>query len=460
MITHFINQFLISQAINILFITKLVTMQTTYKYDGKVYISCTSLRNSHPGIFHATRNDRELIKKHSLKKSDYTFFRLTKGEMINTDGSSKRTDKLYIRKKWFNNKEPEIQKAPEIIHLEDTEKFKDDKGNIIEIETRGNRNADECYFKVKDVSEGFKIPGLLVALLKKDSKYREEIHYTYFSCECKNTNAVNKNTNAVNKNTNAVNKKANKKVMFLTYLGLLRVLFTTRNNKTEPFVKWASQTLFAAQMGTIEQKQEVAAQIIGTTYEVIKTVFSKTSFALPVVYLVKIGLAKDIKKVLDINNTILKGAYVYKFGFTNDVKRRMYEHDRDYTKLTGQQPELIYYQYIDPQYLSDAETDLKNFFNDFNFSVDNDKHKELVLLTNKKLKNIKKQYDLLGKSYRGNLSEMICKLKECENEIELLKKDNELLQEKITTANVKLERANMKIELLEAKHELSKLKNK
>ena len=37
------------------------------------------------------------------------------------------------------------------------QKFKDENGNgnIIEIETRGERSVDKIYFRVKDVMEGF-----------------------------------------------------------------------------------------------------------------------------------------------------------------------------------------------------------------------------------------------------------------------------------------------------------------
>ena len=44
-----------------------------------------------------------------------------------------------------------IENAPPILELSDEEKFHDVDGNIIEIETRGKKERNEIYFKVKDV---------------------------------------------------------------------------------------------------------------------------------------------------------------------------------------------------------------------------------------------------------------------------------------------------------------------
>ena len=64
--------------------------------------------------------------------------------------------------------------------LKDEEKFTDCDGNIIEIETRGQRNYKKIYFKVKDVSAGFEMPRLQDAILNKDRGYQENIDYKYF----------------------------------------------------------------------------------------------------------------------------------------------------------------------------------------------------------------------------------------------------------------------------------------
>ena len=55
--------------------------------------------------------------------------------------------------------------APDILDIEDNEKFKDVNGQSIEITIRGERKYDKCYFRVKDVSKGFKMPRLQETIL-------------------------------------------------------------------------------------------------------------------------------------------------------------------------------------------------------------------------------------------------------------------------------------------------------
>ena len=50
--------------------------------------------------------------------------------------------------------------APEILELTNEEKFKDTNGNIIEIEVRGERKYNNCYFKVRDVMDKIDMPNL------------------------------------------------------------------------------------------------------------------------------------------------------------------------------------------------------------------------------------------------------------------------------------------------------------
>ena len=74
----------------------------------------------------------------------------------------------YVKE--INNKDgiiddKNVEKAPPIIVLNDSEKFCDDCGNIVEIETRGIREHDKIYFKVKDVSEQFEIKNLQIFYL-------------------------------------------------------------------------------------------------------------------------------------------------------------------------------------------------------------------------------------------------------------------------------------------------------
>ena len=123
-------------------------------------------------------------------------------------------DKLFLSKNWIDKyleDNTDVKEAPEIINLKDNEKFKDNDGTILEIETRGCREYDNCFFKVSDVAKGFGIIRLQDVIVDKKKGYNENIHYVYFSCTY-----------------NANDKIIVSKKLFLTYAGFSRVIEVSR----------------------------------------------------------------------------------------------------------------------------------------------------------------------------------------------------------------------------------------
>ena len=74
-----------------------------------------------------------------------------------------------------------IENAPPLLELTDEEKFHDTDGNIIEIETRGEKQVDKIFFKVRDVMKGFDMPKLNDTLTHIGSGYKKGIHYMRFN---------------------------------------------------------------------------------------------------------------------------------------------------------------------------------------------------------------------------------------------------------------------------------------
>src|SRR5690606_41976867 len=101
---------------------------------------------------------------------------------------------------------------------------------------------------------------LTTVINKKNNRYVEGIHYKYFICE---------------KMYKVQNPTDTKKELFLTYKGILRVLFCSHSKKADSFVDWATETLFTAQMGTRRARKNLAASILGVDAEVIREVFDK-----------------------------------------------------------------------------------------------------------------------------------------------------------------------------------------
>lgn len=176
------------------------------------------------------KTNSKLIEKHKIPKDEYMYARLDNdNKWIETYGNSKKYDKIFITKTWFNNNyadklnkmKDDTEIAPNIIKLAKNEMFVDENGQLIEIEVRGEREVDKCYFKVNDVSKGFNMPNLQDTIIDKKSAHKKDDDYKYFYC-----------------NKTEKNRKSKIKKLFLTYNGILKVLYSSKNNKTKPFTSW------------------------------------------------------------------------------------------------------------------------------------------------------------------------------------------------------------------------------
>ena len=408
--------------------------------DKKNYIQADTIIETMPNWCKGVRNGRELIKKKSIDTKHFIYARFTDNTWTKTEGKSVKYDKVFIRNKYLDNCEQYlnevnnenvkndkgIDKAPQVIILEDEEKFHDDDGNIVEIETRGTRNHDNIYFKVKHVAYGFGIKNLSNSLLNIDGAYKCNNDYKYFTCiESDNVPGT------------ASKKQITKNEIYLTYEGILRVLFVSRSGKTSNFIKWATETLFSAQMGTSEQKDKLVSKILGVSAEAVKEVFKISSTSLPCVYLFSLNTVKELRESMQINKKYKDCMLVCKFGFTNDLPRRTGEHIKTYGTIKGTDLKLKHYSYIDPMYISNGEADIKDFFTALNINLSYEKYDELVVISPSLLKTVDRQYKQLANAYAGHIKDMI-------KEVEDLKKQ------------IQLNNANHKNEILQKEHDLIK----
>ena len=360
------------------------------------------------------RTTRDIIKKKEIDKSNYIYARFIEDKWISTNGKSPKYDKILFTETFMKTidelngstdikDDTDIEKAPNILELSDNEKFKDDNGNIIEIETRGERNVDNIYFKVKDVSNVFEINNLRTTIIdNRCNGYRKNIDYKIFNC------------NQVGNNHSITSRKT----LFLTYEGLLRVLFVSRNNKTKPFIKWATETLFTCQLGTRTQKEKLVSNVLGVSAKVIKEVFNCDANTLPCVYLMTLGYVKDLRTSMNIDNKYNDDCIVAKYGFTKELSRRTGEHIKLYNKINGCDLKLKHYSYIDPQYMSNGENDIKDFITTLNLKLSYENYDELIIIPKEYMKIISDKYEHIGKKYAGHISELVIKIKELEDKYE------------------------------------------
>jgi hypothetical protein len=317
----------------------------------------------------------------------------------------------------------EQEEAPDIIELDDDEKFYDDEGTVLEIETRGGRTYDGIYFRVKDVSSGFGIESLKTTLLKQDSGYKRKVDYKVFACT--------EVSNVYRKTTSTASAR---KFLFLTYTGLNRVLTVTRTSKTDKFQKWALETLFVAQMGSAIERS-IAAQRI-----------QHSSFTFSGLYLIKIASVSTVRHKMLFNDSVQDDDGVYKFGRAEQINARYQQHTKDpvYVDL-GQTLEIICASFVPEQFLVEAEQSLRSKVYPSHGHAYSGK-KELIVLNAKHLKQVVKLYE----SIKTNYSTMVSTTSQY-----IVDLRNELNETKLEVANKNIEIANKITEIANTNTEIA-----
>jgi len=386
------------------------------KINNKRYVSVDDIFDKAPIYCKGSRNGRELVKNKELSNIDYIFAKKSDDEWIESTGKSVKYDKVFLKKKLvdkideLNGIKTEyngIEEAPDLIELENHEKFQDNDKNIVEIETRGERKANNIYFLVKDVSKAFNMKTLCKTLIDERNAYHEKKHYKYFICK----NGV--------LNTNKTSKE-----IYLTYEGMLRVLFASNNNETDKFISWATHTLFTAQMGTEKQKRELSSKLLGVSTQAIKDVFASNSTKTPIVYLYLIGNANELLKTDEYADDQM----LCKYGCTEDMVRRSGEHEKKFNKEFNTNIELICFSIIEAQFIFNAEQNIKTFFSAN--KIEYKKHKELIVISKKEMTMIKDHYRMIQNSYIGRFKELNDQIHKLEIELNNKNHQIELLVEK------------------------------
>jgi len=320
---------------------------------------------------------RDIIIKKKLQPDEYLFgLELSNGTILKKEEKLRKAQ-IYLTKEYVHTNIPKYKKnidkndykydiAPEILYLTDEEKFKDENGNIINIEVRGERKHDKCYFKMEDVSKGFGMNNLHQVLLDKTGKYNINIHYKYFSIVDKLR--TDENTT----NTTTIQKK-----IYLTYKGMLKVLFTSRTGSAEKFQDWACEKLFTIQMSAEEDKIKLSSKMTGMDLKTLKHLLGCNSYdKTPCVYLFMIGEANKLLKTEKYKNNDI----ICKFGYTKDLKERFQTHQNNYNKLFEDEEikiELITFGIVDIFNLATAENKLYTLFEDKKLEFKNEQ--ELII---------------------------------------------------------------------------------
>ena len=422
--------------------------------NNKSYFSAEDLNTFDAIYFTGTnRNLRGIVIKKDIPEYNIVYA-YTKDNKLIISREAYARSKLYLQDEWvflnvpkmiqLNNNKINIEElynippAPEILILSNNEMFKDSDDNTIEIEVRGEREHNKCFFKAKDISKGFDMLSLIDNIIHNNG-YIEKEHYKFFTIT----------------NINNICKKE----VFLTYEGMIRLLHVSKSKNAKKFISWTTEKLFTIQLGTIEQKQELSATLLGINPQVIKNVFDRAAHKTPTVYLFNIGSAnQNLKTDIYSDDDIL-----CKYGCTEDISRRTGEHERKFKKEYNTNIFILLYAIIDPQYIYDAETNIKQYFKSNKLSPDD--KSELVVINKTNLEQIKQHYKLLQNSYIGRYQEMNNKIIELEKEIVNLNFQLKLKDEKMESKNkefqLNIELKNKELESKDREFKLTiELKNK
>ena len=345
-----------------------------------------------------------------------------------------------ISVKWCNKNIPyfkendlkdDLEIAPPILVLNDNEKFRDNEGNIYEIETRGKeRTIDSVYFLCKDVSKAFGIKSAKDTIFKSNSFIKDKDYVNF------------------NRIVEEDGIQKTSKSLFLTYYGVLRLLYRSNCKKANTFTDWASKTLFTIQMGTKESKENLASDILGVSIENIKQLSKISVSKIPCVYVFSLGYVKELRNSMNIDKDINDNHIVIKYGMTDSLLRRSSEHVKEYQEnIENSKLRLMFFNYIDEKQASHAERELKDYLSDDMLKFK--KYKELAILNPKHKKFLKSHFSYINENFSGKLKLVNLQF---ENQIEKIKQDSRKEIEKIKLdSERKITKLNHEKELLAVK---------
>ena len=161
---------------------------------------------------------------------------------------------------------------------------------------------------------------------------------------------------------------------------------------------------------------------------------------------------------MNININYSDNDIVCKYGRTNDLSRRTSEHMLTFSKIDNIDIKLKCYSYIDNNYTSNAEADIKKYFKTLNMNMTYNNIEEIVVIDKDYLSIIEDLYQNIGRKYMGNVSEYIIQLKEKEQEIknreQEIKNRDHIIQNNELKYKLEIQELKHNLEIQELKHNL------
>lgn len=406
-----------------------------FQLDNKIFVDIKDLKMEYKELFQGIRSYTQFLT--NKKITNYVYGQIVDDTLVVTEKYAKKTGSIFIDKEEIRGLvESGIESSlggmavlpesmPPIIHGHAV-LFRDDKGNDYKVVIRGKHIREEIFFKVKDVMRVFDLKNLVTELIQPDSDYKMSEHYVSF---------------VVPRSKLPMLKK---RELYLTYQGIRKVLevedrrlgiarqFRTWIDEMVPSIPNSSTSNAASNAASIATiSREPPTKMTNLDADHLKTIMSKSASQISCLYLINIRIADGTQRV-------------FKYGFTDNIKRRFKEHMRRY----GDNISLDTFTLIPSLDLSKAETEFRNSISRYRYLKDGDD--ELISLCDEGYLNIKAIFRLISNQYCGNMQHQLLlydglikdqkhtfelnikdkdfQLMELRNQVELVKKDNEILR--------------------------------
>lgn len=127
-------------------------------------------------------------------------------------------------------------------------------------------------------------------------------------------------------------------------------------------------------------------------------------------YLYKIGTVEQLRKIFKIRKNINDDMIIATYGITDDLNVQVLKYTEHFSDISSSQkinPQLVYSTWIDDSYISTAEVDIKDYFENLDCFFKYKNMDELVLISQKQMNNMRKFYETVNEKYSGKLKTIL-----------------------------------------------------
>ncbi|KAJ3185082.1 hypothetical protein HDU87_002648 [Geranomyces variabilis] len=231
--------------------------------------------------------------------------------------------------------------APDLVSLTDAQKWSDEDGKPVELETRGELTKTGLLFRAADVAK--KLLGTTPRNLRKtiydgDAFVPDEDFIRV--------------------------RQDNVTTIYVTFSGVVRLLYRSRRALARRFTDWATEKLFVLKAGDDNDRAGLAGDILGVPLQTALTILNKCPLPCAQVYLLTLGTVGKLRETMTIANANAADDHiVVKIGATTrGAATRISEHRLGLGRIKNVDLRFVKAIWTDPLLLFTCEAEVKQYF--------------------------------------------------------------------------------------------------